>query len=297
MDAIDLFIGSDGTLGIISEIEIRLLKMPPIVWGVTCFFLQEQTVLDYVAEIRKSLTSIASMEYFDGDALEILRQQKKKGHAFAQLPEIDEMMKAAAYLELHVETEEDALDHLEKIEAIMDKSGGDAQHTWVARVDVDRDRLLFFRHAIPESVNMLIDERKKNSPGITKLGTDMAVPDKHLHRIVATYRASLKQQGLQSAVWGHIGDNHLHVNLLPNSEEEYEAGKKIYEEWAKEVTAIGGAVSAEHGVGKLKANFLQTMYGDQAIEEMRELKKQFDPNGMLGQGNLFAFQSEGGSNS
>ena len=297
MDAIDLFIGSDGTLGIISEIEIRLLKMPSVVWGVTCFFQQEQAVLDYVAEIRRSLTEIASMEYFDGDALEILRQQKKKGHTFAQLPDIDEKMQAAAYLELHVGTEEEALDHLEKIEAIMDKTGGDAQHTWVARVDVDRDRLLFFRHAIPESVNMLIDERKKQFPGITKLGTDMAVPDKHLHRIVSTYRASLKRQGLQSAVWGHIGDNHLHVNLLPRNEKEYETGKKIYAEWAKEVTALGGAVSAEHGVGKLKAHFLQVMYGEQAIEEMRELKKQFDPDGMLGQGNLFAFQSKGGGNS
>ncbi|RQD69559.1 MAG: FAD-binding oxidoreductase [Tindallia sp. MSAO_Bac2] len=297
MDAIDLFIGSDGTLGIISEIEVGLLKMPPVVWGVTCFFQQETFVLDYIKEIRNEIEEIASMEYFDGDALEILRQQKKKGQAFAQLPDIHPEMKAAAYLELHTGTEKNALLLLEKIEAIMETAGGNPLHTWVARVDVDRDRLLFFRHAIPESVNMLIDERKKTAPNITKLGTDMAVPDEHLHRVVTIYRKTLKEKGIQSAVWGHIGDNHLHVNLLPKSDEEYETGKKIYAEWAREITGLGGAVSAEHGVGKLKSQFLQVMFGEEAVNQMRELKRTFDPYGMLGRDNLFTYETEGGKTS
>lgn len=296
MDAIDLFIGSDGTLGIISEIEIKLLDMPRVVWGVACFFQQEQRVLDFVVEIRSVLTEIASIEYFDEDALEILRKQKKAGHTFAQLPEIDRRYKAAAYLEIHSSSEEMALEELKKIETIMEKVGGDAQHTWVAQVDVDKDRLLFFRHAIPESVNRLIDEGKKFCPGLTKLGTDMAVPDQFLYHIVKVYRESLKSQGLRSAVWGHIGNNHLHVNLLPKNEKEYEIGKKLYAEWATIVTELGGAVSAEHGVGKLKADFLKQMYGDKAIDEMKKLKNQFDANGMLGHGNLFSFSSKGGVN-
>ncbi len=294
MDVIDLFIGSDGTLGIISEIEVKLLKMPPVVWGVTCFFQHENFVLDYVKEVRRKIEETASMEYFDGDALEILRQQKKKGQAFAQLPDIHPEMKAAAYLELHTTTENSALSLLEQIETIMEEAGGNVHHTWVARVDVDRDRLLFFRHAIPESVNMLIDERKKQAPGITKLGTDMAVPDEHLHRVVSIYRKTLKEKGIQSAIWGHIGDNHLHVNLLPKNEAEYETGKIIYSQWAREITALGGAVSAEHGVGKLKSQFLQVMYGQEAVDQMRKLKKTFDPDGILGRGNLFPYEKEGG---
>ncbi|SDY81075.1 FAD-binding oxidoreductase [Tindallia californiensis] len=289
MDVIDLFIGSDGTLAIISEIEVKLLKMPPVVWGISCFFTQEALAVNFVKEIRKKTDKVASIEYFDGDALEILRVQKKKGLTFANLPDISPEMKAAVYVEIHVETTQEAIELLKLLKKKIKKADGDTKHTWVARVDVDRDRLLFFRHAIPESVNMLIDERKKDCPTITKLGTDMAVPDEFLDWVINVYREKLKAKGIRSAVWGHIGDNHLHVNLLPRNEKEYELGKEIYAEWASEISKVGGVVSAEHGVGKLKYQFLETMYGSAAVEQMRSLKQIFDPLEILGRGNLFSF--------
>ena len=295
MDAVDLFIGSDGTLGIITQLEIRLLPMPPVVWGITCFFREEMAAVGAVAAMKEELEEAASMEYFDGTALEILRRQKETGQAFAKLPEIPPKMGAAVYIELHCQKESHALEHLEKIGAAMEKNGARRSDTWVARVDVDRDRLLFFRHAVPESVNMLIDQRKKMHPSITKLGTDMAVPDQHLAHMVQVYRKTLAAHGLESAVWGHVGDNHLHVNILPQNPDEYETGKRIYEEWAAEVTRLGGAVSAEHGVGKLKARFLEVMYGREAVREMALLKRTFDPRGLLGAGNLFQPLKGGGN--
>ena len=149
-----------------------------------------------------------------------------------------------------------------------------------------RDRY-FFRHAIPESVNMLIDQRKKTYPLITKLGTDMSVPDDELKTVMDMYTSMLKENNLQSAIWGHIGDNHLHVNILPNNEDEYLLGKKLYEQWAREVTKLGGAVSAEHGIGKIKAEMLRIMYGDHNISQMKKLKLQLDKQGLLGIDNLF----------
>ena len=160
--------------------------------------------------------------------------------------------------------------------------------TWVARADADRECQRFFRHAVPESVNMLIDERRRTDPSITKLGSDMSVPDERLHDVVSLYRRTLAEAGLESAAWGHIGDNHLHVNVLPRDSRDFAAGKKLFAGWAAEVTRMGGAVSAEHGVGKIKRGFLETMYGPAHIREMARLKCQLDPKGQLGRGNLFS---------
>ena len=135
---------------------------------------------------------------------------------------------------------------------------------------------------------MLIDERRRLDPSITKLGSDMSVPDERLHDVVSLYRRTLAEAGLESAAWGHIGDNHLHVNVLPRDSRDFAAGKKLFAGWAAEVTRMGGAVSAEHGVGKIKRGFLETMYGPAHIREMARLKCQLDPKGQLGRGNLFS---------
>jgi D-lactate dehydrogenase (cytochrome) len=100
------------------------------------------------------------------------------------------------------------------------------------------------------------------------------------------YRSALEAAGLESAVWGHIGNNHLHVNILPRNRHEFDRGKALIAEWAKRVTEIGGTVSAEHGVGKLKRDALRVMYGDLHIEEMSALKRVFDPKWLLGSGTM-----------
>ncbi|SKC70416.1 FAD-binding oxidoreductase [Maledivibacter halophilus] len=287
MDAIDLFIGSDGTLGVVTEIEVKLLPLPEAIWGVSCFFTNENNAIEFVMAIREQLKNVASIEFFDGDALTILRNQKEQNPAFSRLPVVDEKMNTAIYVEIHCENEEKVIQELISIGGLMKEIGGDETDTWVARNDADRSLLLFFRHAVPESVNMLIDERKKTEPIITKLGTDMSVPDKSLKHIMQVYRHSLDEYELQSAIWGHIGDNHLHVNILPRNEEDFKKGKELYAKWANEVTKLGGAVSAEHGVGKLKASFLTVMYGQEHIDEMAKLKSIFDPKALLGAGNMF----------
>lgn len=294
MDLIDLFIGSDGTLGVIAEIEIRLVPLPPVVWGATAFFDREEQALRYVRLLRgegeqgRALNlRPAAVEFFNGDALRILRKQRQSGGVFARLPAVPERYEAAIYAEIHSESEEEAMARLLGLGQAMELAGGREQDSWAARSQAELDRLMFFRHAIPESVNMLIDRRKKQDPAIAKLGTDMAAPDWALEQIMATYRRDLAEQGLESAIWGHIGDNHLHVNILPKDAGEYQRGQALYGRWAQAISEMGGAVSAEHGVGKLKRAFLQTMYGREAIEQMRELKRAFDPQWLLSPGNLF----------
>ncbi|MDO4582360.1 MAG: FAD-binding oxidoreductase [Bacillota bacterium] len=292
MDAIDLFIGSDGTLGVISEIELELLPLPAKIWALTCFFGQWQQAADFVGQLRAALprqsSPIAAIEYFDSGALEILRKQKQLSGVFGNLLDIDPSYGVAVYLELHCADDEQALRLLRQIGDIATLAGGDMRHSWVARNAGDRERLIFFRHAVPEAVNMLIDRRKANDPAVVKLSTDMSVPDGRLRETMQMYVDTLRDSGLEYATWGHIGDNHLHINILPRDAADCLTGKRLYAEWAARISAAGGAVSAEHGVGKIKAPFLQTMYGRRHIVEMARLKQQLDPYFQLGAGNLFA---------
>lgn len=287
MDAIDLFIGSDGTLGVICELEIALCPAPPVTWDVSCFFADEQAALDFTCAVRPAMGSVAALEYFDPRALDILRYQREHSTAFSALPELDPAWACCVYVEIECNDEQDALGELSHLGEILAAHGGTDAGTRVARTDTDRETQRFFRHAVPESVNMLIDERRRTDPTITKLGSDMSVPDDRLHDVVELYRATLAEAGLDAAAWGHIGNNHLHVNVLPRNAEDYAAGKRLFASWARTVTEMGGAVSAEHGVGKLKRDFLTIMYGEEHIREMARVKRVLDPCFQLGRGNLF----------
>lgn len=287
MDAVDLFVGSDGTLGIVTEVLLRLEPLPSQIWECGFLLNAERDALDLTESLRKTCGRLASIEFFDEGALRVLRERKAWDASLSSLADVPEEVHSILFAEIHADSKEAAFEELEKASACLAACNGDPARTWFGWSAADIRRFKDFRHAVPESVNMLIDVRRRKEPGITKLGTDMSVPDRCLHRVFALYREGLSQLGLQSAVWGHIGNNHVHVNILPNSLAEYARAKELYGEWAKQVTEMGGAVSAEHGVGKLKASFLETMYGASAIGEMRALKRAFDPACMLNPGNLF----------
>jgi D-lactate dehydrogenase (cytochrome) len=285
MDAIDLFIGSDGALGVIFEIEVRLMKRPAHIWSAMCFFGGENDALRFVAECREMLENLAAIEYFDGASLDILRDEKTFG-ASVRIPDIPARYGAAVCVELHGALESEAMEQLFYVGECIDRAGGDIYDTWLARTPSANTDLREMRRAIPECVNRIIARRKSGEPAINKLASDMAVPDGFLRATLGMYRSGMAEAGLESAVWGHIGNNHLHVNILPRSKDEFEKGKELIAEWAKKVTESGGTISAEHGVGKLKRDALRIMYGDKHILEMSALKRALDPKWLLGCGNI-----------
>lgn len=179
------------------------------------------------------------------------------------------------------------MESLEVMSDLATRAGGAADATWVATTESELERLKAFRHAVPESVNLLIDERRRTEPQLTKLGTDMAVPDEALDSVLALYHQGMGQAGLEYVMFGHIGNNHVHVNILPRSLRDYNVGKDLYMHWARRVVAMGGTISAEHGVGKFKVALLREMYGEAGIHQMRDVKRLFDPDGKLNRGNLF----------
>lgn len=292
MELIDLFIGMEGTLGVIVEAELELLPIPPLRQALTAFFPSEAAALSFVRQLRGDQAMAlpvppTAIEFFDSNALNLLRRAKSENPAFAELPTLAPPFHTAVFVEFHG-ADEAALE--ETVVALADRlqdlgAGGDA--CWFADRAKELDVMKKFRHATPEAVNLLIDERRRTHPALTKLGTDMAVPDAALDEIMAVYHRDLNSAGLEYVIFGHIGNNHVHVNILPRSMAEYDQGKALYLQWADRVVALGGSISAEHGVGKLKVPMLARMYGEAGIREMRALKQLLDPNHLLNPGNLF----------
>jgi len=294
MDFLDLFVGMEGTLGIITQAELLLIPRPPAVLGLTAFLPSEDAALQLVRALRGevgdtpgSIRPVAT-EFFDSDALELLRRAKAETPAFESIPALGRHFHTAVYAEFHGNDDEMVEEAMLQVLDPLIAVGGSDEDTWAATSPRELEIARAFRHAVPEVVNLLIAERKRDVPGLTKLGTDMSVPDAQLEAAMAMYRAGLADAGLESVIFGHIGDNHVHVNILPRSMDDYERGQALYHTWAEQILAWGGSVSAEHGIGKLKVPLLQLMYGETGIAQMRELKARFDPDGLLNPGNLFA---------
>jgi D-lactate dehydrogenase (cytochrome) len=287
MDAVDLFIGAEGTLGVITAIDCRLSKPPAVIWGAVVFLPDEAGALKLVKAARNAAIRPAAVEYFSAELLELLRAHKTSQPSFGDIPDLPPPLVAALYLEYHHSAAADQEAGMEMLIELLEEHGADSGKVWMADDPHEMARLKAFRHAAPECVNLRIDQRRKNEPRITKLGTDLAVPDEALDTMLQRYRTDLQKSALEFVIFGHIGNNHLHVNILPRSLEEYETGRELYLGWAELAVSLGGSVSAEHGIGKLKRRMLEIQYGTAGINEMRRIKQIFDPAMLLNPGNLF----------
>ena len=168
------------------------------------------------------------------------------------------------------------LDLLEQHQAMVDES-------WFATNEADQARLREFRHALPVLMNEWFARYKQR-----KVSTDMSVPDDAFAGMLRFYQEALRGGDLRYTIFGHIGDNHVHVNILPRDDEEAKRAWETYRSFIRRAVELGGTISAEHGIGKLKRDYLAVLYGENHLREMAALKRAFDPAGILGRGNMFA---------
>jgi len=286
MDLIDLFIGSEGIFGVITEADIWIKEYEPHMSNVA-FFVNEKDAINFVKKIRTSdKLKPDFIEYFDNNALTLLRNKQKEDPKFVNMPPIREDIKTAISFDVFY-SEEILVDYFAEIEKILEECNSSLADTWSAYEEREIDRFKHFRHAVPEIVNNIIAERKKQYPAIHKLGTDMSVEDQHLADMMEFYHSTMAEVGLEYVVWGHIGDNHVHVNILPRNMEDLELGKQLYKKFAKKAVEFGGSVSAEHGIGKIKHEYLEIMYGIEGVNQMRAAKNVLDPDGVFNAGNIF----------
>jgi FAD/FMN-containing dehydrogenase len=267
MDWVDLFCGSEGTLGVVVEAELTLQAIPPDLLSAIIFFPDDEHALDAVAEWR-ALPGLRMLEYADAHSLAFLR---------VRYPEIPNRARAALLIESEADEVSDWQARIRRSEALPDAS-------WFTLESADREFFRAFRHALPELVVQTMRSR-----GLLNMGTDYAVPIRREREMLRFYRDRLEAELPNSyIIFGHIGDAHLHVNMLPGSEAEAETATRLLKEFAAYAVRLGGTVSAEHGLGKRKASLLALQFAPEQIEVMRDVKRRLDPKWLLGQGTLFA---------
>lgn len=319
MDVLDLFIGSEGTLGVIVEIEVKLLPKPEGLLSGVVFFGAEDNLLAFVSEARElslsnrrardgeagrlgplvekalevsvrrplpaegdergggergeELLDARALEYFDNESLKFLRQK------YETIP-----VEAGGAIFFEQETTpatEDSL--MTEWLALLERHNALLDNSWFATGEQDQAKLREFRHALPVLMNEWFARHRQR-----KISTDISVPDEEFPRMLRFYQDSLRASELRYTIFGHIGDNHVHVNILPRNDDEATKGREIYLRFLERAAAVGGTLSAEHGIGKLKRDYLRLFYSEDHLREMAALKHAFDPAGILGRGNIFA---------
>jgi FAD/FMN-containing dehydrogenase len=272
MDFLDLFVGSDGTLGVVSEVEVTLLPLPKNLFTGVVFFDSDDRALDAV-DAWRPLEGLRMLEYVDAGSLAVVR---------SRFPEIPSAATSALMIEQDVPPGEDAeeawLERLEASAALTDDS-------WFAASATDRERFRRFRHGLAEAVNEIIRQR-----GLMKANSDFAVPLARSRDILHLYRETLEKEFPgQYVIFGHIGDAHVHINVLPPNKEEWLRAMDLMKTFARAAVSMGGTVSAEHGLGKRKRDYLALQFTPAQIDAMKSVKRRLDPQWLLGRGTLFEY--------
>ncbi len=271
MDIIDLFIGGEGTLGLLLEAEIAIGKKPEGLMSFFSFFPSEKHALDFVQEARSK--NPLSLEYMDLNSLNLLRKK---------YPHIPDKAKAMIYFEQDYEKKTEAI-VIDSWTALLEKHKSLMEKSYFADSEKEREKLKEFRHALPEMINEIVKRNK-----LPKVGTDIAVPREAFPEMLEFYKEKLSSTKIEFVIFGHIGESHMHVNMLPDTEKNFTKSRCVYMEFVKKAIELGGTVSAEHGIGKLKHAYLEAMYGKKALREMAMLKKSLDPACILGLDNIFS---------
>ena len=296
MDLLDLFIGSEGTLGVVVSATLDVVERPRRMTAlIRCAGdTQAETI---TGRLRREASlawagqgplDIAAIEYMDSLALGAVPDEAFWRAGISRPPAGSVLL--LAQIEVGVD-EEPALRAL----ASILESSEVREDPALAMAGDDRGaaRLFALREAVPSSVNAIIARVQASHPGVEKTAGDMVVPFSRLAESLALYRSAFERRGLAYAIWGHVSDGNLHPNVVPRSFDDVQAGREAILEIAHGVMALGGAPLAEHGVGRsaLKQQLLRELYGESGIEEMRAVKRALDPEWKLAPGVLFAASS------
>jgi D-lactate dehydrogenase (cytochrome) len=305
MDLIDLFIGSEGTLGIITEVTLGLLPSRPAMCLAFVPFPSRGAALTLVKRLRDDRRlGVSAIEQMDSRCLALLREDAADRRFGVSIPDSAEIALLVT-LELPPGMTSDrafheigsardlsppdtplvgfcrALDEASVLDAVEIAVPGDAARA---------GQLLAIREAVPEAVNARVGRAQQTvDRRIAKTAADMIVPFDRIEELMAVYDAEFTRRGLDAAVWGHISDGNLHPNVIPRTMADVQSGQDAIREFGRQVLRLGGSPLAEHGVGRnpVKQQLLLDLYGPHGIDQMRATKQALDPGYKLAPGVIF----------
>ena len=276
-DPVDWFVGSEGTLGVVVEVELSLLPLPEQVVGLAIPFATEQDALRFVVAARDSLAVHARcIEFFDALALDIARTAEGSR---------DWAAGAGAFVYVEEVPPAGADPALDEWLGIAEAHGALTDDVRVYEGETALREARRVRHAVPAHMNERGAARRRH--GGRKVSTDWAVPYPHLAHAIARARALADEAKVPQAVtYGHAGNGHPHQNFIAHDADELVRIEGVVEATLREVIALGGTVAAEHGIGKLKRKWLPMQMSPLQVRAMQAVKRELDPAGSLAPGNV-----------
>ncbi len=264
-DLKDLFIGSGGTLGVITRLVLRLYPMPDYIHTMRVFFPGLPEAAEAAYRIMASALPVARLELLDELSIKVINRDMKRTY----------LEKPALFLEFHSSTgtaieEESAL-----AERLVRDAG--ALDINIARNEQERSDQWEARHNFAWAF-------MRCNPGCYYYTTDTAVPLSRVTELVAYAQQLLKEMHLEGSIIGHVGDGNFHT-LIATLPEEYARAETFSEQLVQRSLELGGTITGEHGVGLVKMKFMEAEHGP-ALEWMRQIKALFDPEGILNPGKI-----------
>ncbi len=296
-DPVDWFVGSEGTLGVVVEAELRLVPLPEHVVGLAIPFSTEADALAFIVSSRETSTGGAStlaalegaarrrsaiaprcLEYFDARAVRVVNDG-------------DVHAKWGSDVQALVYTE-DAGEHGHDADAALDGwlALAEAHHALIGDIRVYDGALALadarrLRHAVPSTMNAR--GAAYRAQGGRKVSTDWAVPYRRLAEALDMAHALADAAGIERSVtYGHAGNGHPHQNFIARDADEIARLERVLYDTLTRVVSMGGTVAAEHGIGKLKRKGLPLQMSETQRAVMHSLKHALDPHGLLSPGNV-----------
>jgi len=268
-DLTRLFVGSEGTLGIITEVTVKLYPVPEAMSAAVCNFSTLRDAVDTVIESIQLGVPVARSEFLDAMTIRALN-----AHSHTSLREAPTL-----FFEFHG-SESSVRDQAAIVQEIATAKGGQ-DFEWATQPE-DRTRLWNARHNAYFACLQL-------RPGCRAISTDTCVPISRLTESITGARAILDTANFPTAILGHVGDGNFHAVLLidPNDSQEVADAERLNDEIVRLAIAMDGTCTGEHGIGLHKIGFLVEEAGEDAIELMRGIKRTFDPFGILNPGKIF----------
>jgi D-lactate dehydrogenase (cytochrome) len=270
-DLTRIFVGSEGTLGIITEVTVKLYPQPEAISAAVCNFPTLGDAVDSVIEIMQAGVPVARVEFMDEHAVRSVNRYSK-----LELRETPLLL-----FEFHG-SEAGVQEQASAVQDIVHGHGG-MDFEWANRPE-DRNRLWSARHNAYFAGLQL-------RPGCRSSTTDVCVPISALAECVRDTARDLADAPFPTTIVGHVGDGNFHVLMLldPDSEEEWQASERINHALVRRAIAADGTCTGEHGVGLHKMDFLAEEHGEDALDLMRSLKHAFDPNNILNPGKIISW--------
>ncbi len=267
-DLTRLFVGSEGTLGIITEVTLKLYPQPESISAAVCSFNDIASAVNTVIVTMQMGVPVARVEFLDENGVKAINKHDK-----LTLPE-----KPLLLFEFHG-SENGVKEQAEIVQEIAQDHGA-IGFEWATRPE-DRSRLWQARH---NAYFALLQLR----PGCRAISTDCCVPISHLAEILLATKADCEQQQLIHSIIGHVGDGNFHVQMMvdPNDPEDIARAEAVNARMVARAIAMDGTCTGEHGVGLHKMDFLIQEHGEGAIDMMRSIKHALDPHNILNPGKI-----------